>query len=453
MPILGLHFKQGDLTNTIEMIQDVQGEKTLIDYESGVRSGDRVVAINGVVLSEHEEASELLKDALVQLRCNESLSLTVILANDGHLEDRIARLLAQSTNFEARVQHRNAMLQAMESTQATIFLMEGPLLILQGNGSVAHFSQLPNQKSACVARQVVISTPREACSPLSSNVKNRFVLVWRGSCSFHSKAIHGAQADAAGMLIANTGENHFEAERDLNLFISKEDEMATPPIYVVMIGKSFANQLEVNLGGKDRVRSPLQMRLCFSPLPPVVANTGSSLFHNLKFRGKRIFLNESEVSFMSRDAPLPPLREHPSSFSIEEAELHIFARYEDYSPPLQLHHTSSCRSFLLIYVNDDDNKESSLPFMEDIGEILHDGQLAANALEDSDWWKALKAKRDAFRLQLAQIGESNELMRNRVVSAAQESMRAFVDEHLSSFASTLTSSDHNTIRSLLDEEL
>ena len=108
--------------------------------------------------------------------------------------------------------------------------------------SVAEFSS----PLFCGYRSLMLASPIDVCSlsrqQVSSRVySNKFVLAYRGTCSFHAKALNVMSAGGAGLIVINSQNNHFVI-KSVDLFDPRAvfQNLSIP---VVMIGSTDGDAL------------------------------------------------------------------------------------------------------------------------------------------------------------------------------------------------------------------
>jgi minor extracellular serine protease Vpr len=98
---------------------------------------------------------------------------------------------------------------------------------LIGYGTAAAAPLPPTEGSYPMARTGTTTTPDDACSPIADDLTGHVVLIRRGTCPFHTKALNAQNANAAGVVLYNNVAGRFSPT-----------VAGTPPIVIPVVAIS-----------------------------------------------------------------------------------------------------------------------------------------------------------------------------------------------------------------------
>lgn len=148
----------------------------------------------------------------------------------------------------------NNRLRGLPDAQDAVF---DKLQVSNPDSSPAEEHVLIPPVPACqVEGNIVLAEPLLGCSPLQNaeEVRNGIVIVQRGNCTFHTKAIHAEHARARAMIVMNEDGQPFPFEPD------PDSAAGNPPVTIpcVMVGPSDGRFLLEKLvpGARVAIRQP-----------------------------------------------------------------------------------------------------------------------------------------------------------------------------------------------------
>jgi minor extracellular serine protease Vpr len=98
---------------------------------------------------------------------------------------------------------------------------------LIGYGTAAAAPLPPTEGSYPMARTGTTTTPDDACAPIAADLTGHVVLIRRGTCPFHTKALYAQNAGAAGVALYNNAPGRFSPT-----------VAGTPPIVIPVVAIS-----------------------------------------------------------------------------------------------------------------------------------------------------------------------------------------------------------------------
>ena len=223
-----------------------EGDHPWLFSEAGVREGDRIVAVDGLAVSQLSDAKGLIRT---------SMKLT-FKEREGDLGGERDKQLHES--YEESIKRHIKY----EHNDGHIDLMDGHLVLSSVVVTVAEFSATTKD---CFPRKIVLAEPADFCFPSSSGhrgggfgggsdndesggngklFQDSFVLVTRGGCSFAQKSLNVFELGGTGVIVINH-------EKDKRLVMPTDPQLLSKimEIPVVMVRSLWLRSLLVVVTG------------------------------------------------------------------------------------------------------------------------------------------------------------------------------------------------------------
>jgi DnaJ-class molecular chaperone len=169
-------------------------------HRNDIQQGDTIVSINGVSLKglTFDQAIQLLKVVPVGSK------VKLVLERRGSTKRRDGRAYRNNKGNRQRTRRpdaANCLILGPEALKRKI----GVLGVGEITCAPAKFG--PPLPRNTIQSILVVPTPYHGCSKLNGNYKGKILLIPRGKCYFHEKAIYAQRAGAMGVIISNSRED------------------------------------------------------------------------------------------------------------------------------------------------------------------------------------------------------------------------------------------------------
>ena len=241
--LLGVHLGLGGVIEGFS-----NAATSYLKGDVGIRVGDRIVGINEWTFSNQASPDEISKALKSVVSAASPFVIKLQFAND--IKYSTTTRLQQLHGLITQMRENDASIcRGRDGSTARMDLLDGPLSILQVAASGALFGStvaVP-RKNKCHSGKVIVASPRDACSTLlmeASRVRNSILIVDRGGCTFHAKALMAAHAGATGVIfINNVKASHFSVARDDTLSSGPDPSRDPENLFAIMVDRDAGEKI------------------------------------------------------------------------------------------------------------------------------------------------------------------------------------------------------------------
>ena len=218
---LPLGFRLSNELVVISFEVSKKGDHPWIYEEAGVREGDRIVAVDDLIV-------ENLADAKNLIRYAQKLTFRERKGDLGSERDKqLHETYTESIERHMKYEHNDGHLD----------VMEGHLVLFSVIVTIADYSGLTKD---CFPKRVVFAEPADNCVPPADgddSFKGAYVVVRRGSCSFALKSLNVEEGGGIGVIVINHENKRLVMPTDPQLL---SHNMESP---VVMVSSADGKQI------------------------------------------------------------------------------------------------------------------------------------------------------------------------------------------------------------------
>lgn len=239
----------------------------------GLRSGDRIVGINGVPLSDSERNVKFFTSAIAKIAFPYTIQFEFAAASVPR------KVISQRSPDDDRMHISELIVRTRDTT-------------LSMNSTMSEESRQDLKVFSCAPRLLVVAHPLTACGAIkgvNGAINNSYVLVSRGVCPFEAKLSSALLSGAAGIVVVNSEDSAFAIPLDgaskrrsltrrepmVMVMVSKRDGDALVSLLLQGAGGLMGDVSESVIAGKRRSATSVAAMATLAPRDSCVPSKGA----------------------------------------------------------------------------------------------------------------------------------------------------------------------------------